>query len=252
MSDRAASAERGAGAFAQARFRARKRAWLKRIWWIFPVVAALEIGVAVGLGALLQPRHLAFYWGLGIGIAVTMVMVFADSPPHHVERWRQGFEGEVATAKTLRRLVADGWLVLNDIDIRYGNLDHVVVGPPGIFLLETKSLNGLLTIDHGVLSVRWREDPSDGYENRRLTPRMEALARSVSRRLERDGISDAPIQPVVVLWGNFEQRSMRSKGHVAWVHGKELVGMLRRRPTALSPDEMARIGAVLRQPWTAG
>jgi hypothetical protein len=99
-------------------------------------------------------------------------LVLADSPPHHIERWRQGAEGEKATAKALQRLVADGWLLVNDIDIGRGNLDHVLIGPPGVFLLDSKKLHGVLSVSAGVLSIRWREDHADGYENRRLAPRM--------------------------------------------------------------------------------
>jgi hypothetical protein len=149
----------------------------------------------------------------------------------------------------VRRLVHEGWVLVNDLDIGKGNIDHLLVGPAGIFLLETKSLHGLLSVERGILSVRWPEDPTDGYENRRLTPRMERLARELNGRLEQGGIADAPIQPVVVLWGKFEQRSVRSKGLVAWVHGNELEGMLRRRPTPLSADEVARFAATLGRPW---
>jgi hypothetical protein len=48
------------------------------------VLAAIEVAVSVGVGALLQPKHLAFYWGFGLGIAVAMVMILADSPPHYI------------------------------------------------------------------------------------------------------------------------------------------------------------------------
>jgi len=47
-------------------------------------------------------------------------------------------EGEKATAKALRGLVKSGWTLLNDVDWGRGNIDHVLVGPAGVFLLETK------------------------------------------------------------------------------------------------------------------
>src|SRR5215210_79841 len=87
------------GAFAEERFRARRRAWWRRIWWAFPLFAAFLIAISVGLGLLFTPAHLGFYWGLGLGLAFAMTIVLADSPPHHIERWRQGAEGEKATAK---------------------------------------------------------------------------------------------------------------------------------------------------------
>src|SRR3954466_14019960 len=97
-------AMRTAGQFAHERFRARRRVWLRRVWWLLPALAIFVVAVPVLLGQLMDPGHLGFFWGAGIGAALAMVMCLADSPPPHVERWRQGAEGERATAKALRRL----------------------------------------------------------------------------------------------------------------------------------------------------
>ncbi len=239
-----------AGQFADERFRARRRAWWRRVWWIFPTLAVFEVAVCVGLGLLLQPEHMGFFWGFGLGLAAAIVMVLADSPPHHIERWRQGAEGEKATAKALRRLVADGWLLINDIDISMGNVDHVLVGPPGVFLLDSKNLHGVLSVSAGVLSVRWREDLADGYENRQLAPRMRNRACLLEAHLRRHGVTDPHVQPVVVLWGAFDQGSFLS-GKVAWIRGSELARVLKNRPTRLSGIERQRLAAVLEQPWRA-
>jgi hypothetical protein len=218
------------------------------VWWIFPALAAVEVIACVGLGLLLQPDHIGFFWGFGLGISAATVIALADSPPHHIERWRQGAEGEKATAKAVRRLVRNGWTLVNDIDTGRGNLDHVLVGPAGVFLLDSKNLHGMLVVRSGVLSVRWREDPADGYENRGLTPRMLALGRVLETRLRGHDVNGPPVQPVVVLWGSFEQRSIASKG-VAWVQGKELARVLENRPVTLSSDEIQRVAATLRKPW---
>ena len=228
----------GAGGFAEKRFRARRRAWRRRIWWLFPPFAGVLIAIPVAFGSLLAPEHLGFYWGLGIGLAVAVTAALIDSPPHHIERWRQGAEGEKATAKALRPLARDGWVLLNDLDTGRGNIDHLLIGPPGVFLLDSKNLFGALSVKAGVLSVRWREDPDDGYENFRLAGQMRARACDLEKRLQRFGI-DAPIQPLVVLWGRFEQRSVLSRS-VAWVHGKELQRALRGRPAQLGTDEVER------------
>jgi hypothetical protein len=181
----------------------------------------------------------------GLGVAAAMVMTLADSPPHYIERWRQGAQGEKATAKAVRGLVAQGWVLANDIDIGRGNIDHILVGPPGAFLLESKNLHGLLAVRRGVLSVRWREDPHDGYENHRLSGRMETLARTFETLLEREGVAGIPVQPVVVLWGNFEQRAVQSRAGVAWVRGNALAGVLASRPAQLSNEQVQRTALLL-------
>jgi hypothetical protein len=176
-----------------------------------------------------------------------MAAMIADSPPHHIERWRQGADGEKATARALRRLTRNGWVVAHDLDRGRGNIDHVVVGPPGIFLLDSKDLFGAVSVTRGRLSVRWREDPGDGYENRWMAARIRVAAIELERALRDSGIPQHPVQPVLVLWARFEQRSIMS-GEVAWVRGKDLAKVLEQRPAQLSPAEMDEVAAFLRSP----
>lgn len=59
---------------------------------------------------------------------------------HTDERaWRVGAKGEETVAKELGRL-GDGWTVVHDIPVgdRGSNIDHVVVGPPGVFTVNSK------------------------------------------------------------------------------------------------------------------
>jgi hypothetical protein len=145
--------DRKPGQFAQERFRARRRAWLRRVWWAFVLAALVEAAIGVGL-SLLVPGHTELYLGVTIGAIAGMLLALGDSPPHHIASWRRGAEGEKATAMALRPLTRRGWTLLHDLDTGYGNLDHVLVGPAGVFVLESKNLNGIVSVRHGVLSVR--------------------------------------------------------------------------------------------------
>jgi hypothetical protein len=87
-------AYRKPGRFADERFRARRKAWLRRVWWAFPLVAVFQISLVLIVAAIFAPADLSFYLGLAIGVAAGTVLVLVDSPPHHVERWRQGAQGE--------------------------------------------------------------------------------------------------------------------------------------------------------------
>jgi hypothetical protein len=82
-------------------------AWLRRVWWAFPLVAAFEIAVMAGLGLVLQPRHVGFYLGVGIGAAGAMVLVLIESPPPHIDRWRQGADGAHSRGATARAVAVD-------------------------------------------------------------------------------------------------------------------------------------------------
>ena len=62
--------------------------------------------------------------------------------------WAQGAEGEEVVGEILEGLVADGWQVIHDVSFGRGNIDHIVVGPGGLYTVETKSRRGRILIDN--------------------------------------------------------------------------------------------------------
>jgi hypothetical protein len=236
---------REAGHFADRRFRERRRAWRRRVWWALPVCVVPVVATCLGLALLLAPEQSGFFVGFGVGAATAMVLILIDLPPWHIERWRLGAEGEKRTAKALRLLTRRGWTLVNDIQTKRGNIDHILAGPAGVFLLETKNLGGIVSVERGALSVRWREDPDDGYEARQIGPRARALAAQLAERLRESGVPNVWVQPIVVLWSDFPQGSVQSDG-VAWVAGKHLAGVLAARPAMLSEEQTDEMMAVVR------
>jgi len=64
---------------------------------------------------------------------------------------------EKRVGETLLKLLPDGYLILNDIKFKYGNIDHMVIRPDGtIFLCETKSHKGIVTTDGRRILVNGR------------------------------------------------------------------------------------------------
>ena len=61
-----------------------------------------------------------------------------------VDRWGRGAAGEELVGKVLDRLRERGWFALHDVQLGRGNIDHVLVGPAGVFTIETKSHCGRL------------------------------------------------------------------------------------------------------------
>jgi hypothetical protein len=60
--------------------------------------------------------------------------------------YHRGALGENAIASVLNALPDDFW-VIHDVPAPFGNLDHVVLGPTGIFSIETKNWRGLVSAD---------------------------------------------------------------------------------------------------------
>jgi len=76
----------------------------------------------------------------------------------------RGAEGEETTAALLAGLPADQWTVLHDVrwpGRRFANVDHVVIGPPGVFAIDSKNWSGRITIRDDVLRQNgYRREPA--------------------------------------------------------------------------------------------
>ena len=58
--------------------------------------------------------------------------------------YKQGYEGESKVSKILSSILSDEYCLINDVMVSdgHGNVDHVVLGPNGIFMIETKNYGG--------------------------------------------------------------------------------------------------------------
>jgi hypothetical protein len=68
--------------------------------------------------------------------------------------WRQGAEGERRTGAVLASLQAQGWVVLHDLHWPgrpFANIDHIAVGPAGVFVIDSKNWTGSVLVRDGVL-----------------------------------------------------------------------------------------------------
>jgi hypothetical protein len=230
------------------RFRDRRRVWRRRHWWVFPLLAVVPIAVELPIALLTHAHHSGLLIGVGLGAGAAAAMILFDSAPAQVERWRIGAEGEKATARMLRPLLDRGWTLFNDIDTEHGNIDHVLIGPAGIFMLESKRLAGRVRVEAGKLVVRWHEDPEDGYENASIVSRARGAAFDLHARLELPGQSPW-VQAVVVLWADFDQRSIE-RDKVAWVRGDQLATVLADRPIKYSGTALEQVTAATRKAVT--
>jgi hypothetical protein len=59
-----------------------------------------------------------------------------------VERRDRGASAEEQVGGLLDGLTADGWHVIHDASLGHGNVDHILIGPAGVFTVETKSHPG--------------------------------------------------------------------------------------------------------------
>jgi hypothetical protein len=102
-------------------------------------IAALPVGILLGVaGEALIFLEVA---------AIVAFLAVRETVDRDIGRWRRGAEGEEVVGEILEKMSADGWHVIHDVSFGRGNIDHIAIGPGGVFAVETKSHGGQLSVD---------------------------------------------------------------------------------------------------------
>jgi len=191
-------------------------------------------------------------FGVLLGSLLTGYIALSESPPGYIENWRTGFEGERRTARVLAPLRRCGYALLHDLPDRRlsgrdykGNIDHVVVSPAGVFLLDSKWLGGEASIVGDTVHVQMRDDDEDSYDLRRLATE----ARGRAKRLQMDIAQRTDIRfvkSVVVFWNKFEAGRVEGE-NIVFVHGDHLVGWLEEQRGEMSRDWVNHVSACIKE-----
>jgi hypothetical protein len=223
------------------------RSWRRRNWRVFLAVGTICGALLLGTFAAstVQPR---FAWTFGLlgGAAFAFFMTAWISPPGWVENWQLGAWGEEATGKALRVLEAEGWVVLHDLPAGQGNVDHIVVGTGGVFLLDSKRLGGSVTVRDGVVTVRRRDDPNLRYTHHGAG-HLLSLARQTHDRVRAATRINTWVAPVMVIWADFPQGAVDDR--CAYVHGDQIAEWLRSRPQIVAPGRVPQVANAVRAAW---
>jgi hypothetical protein len=167
----AAAGSPGRSALAQYRRRRGEElaAWTRSLVWRAPLVAAAGLtGSALATQAGLA-RTLPTVAGLAAAALVGWPLRF--HPSEQARAWQRGAHGERQTARLLDRLSRDGYQVFHDLAMpgSPANIDHLVVGPSGVFVIDSKqwtgnvqqSADGLIwhnhyRLDRALATIRWQ------------------------------------------------------------------------------------------------
>lgn len=159
------------------------------------------------------------------------------------ERWERGAEGERATAVALADLPAESWTVFHDLrwpGRRYANIDHVVVGPPGIFVIDSKHWSGSITVEAGLLRQdgRSRESAVAG-----AAEAASAIAFLLGHPLP--GL----VYPVLCFAGVASVTGRA--GDVLLCSTADVTALMRSRPTQLGDDQRRKLSRELEASFAA-
>jgi Nuclease-related domain len=244
------------GASAHAEYRRRRAieraAWACGLPW--RASAVLAVGVTAWLLAAQVTPDLAALVSVVVAAGVGWRLRFHSSGD--TQAWRRGADGERRTARLLAPLERHGWAVLHDLAIpgSPANIDHLVVGPGGVLVIDSKQYRRRLWMDsyglrwHGrdllvaaLRKVRWEADQADeilGVADVQVAAIVAIHGASVPwGRLEADGGHRR--------WCTAGARPATGAAADPWAGAGGLVG--RPGPAAVPPSRVASVTGARRQ-----
>jgi Nuclease-related domain len=154
--------------------------WSRTLAWRAPLVAAAGAVVQV----LATQAGLPHGGLVGLAVAALVGWRLRFRPSEQARTWQFGAHGERRTARLLDRLVRDGFVVFHDLAVpgSLANVDHLVIGPSGVFVIDSKQWTGSVyqggdglvwhnhyRLDRTLETVRWEAETLGRLLGTRIT-----------------------------------------------------------------------------------
>jgi len=154
--------------------------WTRSLAWRAPLVAA------AGLAANVLATQVGLPHGRLIGLAVAAVVAWRlrFRPSEQARSWQRGVRGERHTARLLDRLTGDGYVVFHDLAVPWNtsaNVDHLVIGPTGVFVIDSKHWTG--SVHQSADGLAWHNHYPLDRTLERVRWEAEAVGRLLGTRI---------------------------------------------------------------------
>jgi nuclease-like protein len=162
---------------------------------------------------------------------------------------RLALDGEMATGEELNQLMLRGYRVFHDLQAGTFNVDHVVVGPAGVFAVETKSRaktergggSRAATVIYDGSVLRF-----PGWQGREALEQAKRQAEWLRKWLRNAVGEPVDVKAVLALPGWFVER--KAFGDVIVINPKETRFLVETRGAKeLAPESVQRIAYQLEQ-----
>lgn len=206
-----------------------------------PLTFALFFVVLAGLEwwrlyADLKPNPILFTAAAILAVVYAAFRIWRVLPK--LRNLRQALEGERVVGQFLERLRTQGFQVFHDVVGEGFNIDHVLIGPPGVFTIETKTWSkprsgrAEITYDGDRLRVGTHEpDRNPVVQAKAQAAWLKSfLAESTGKKFE--------VRPAIVFPGWFIAQAPGAMKDVWVLEPKALPAFLENEPPRLSSEEV--------------
>jgi hypothetical protein len=203
-------------------------AWTRTLPWRIAVLLGIGLGGGA-LGSQLAPQAGLVVAALAAA-AAGWGLRFRASPA--AIAWRRGAAGERRTARLLDPLQRHGWAILHDLALpgSRANIDHLVIGPGGVFTIDSKQYRGHLQLDGSGRLWHGRYP---------LAPILRAVSFEADQAAQVLPDSGMAVVPVVAVHGAQVPSGKVVTDGVPVLSARRLPNMLRQLPAVLGPERVA-------------
>jgi len=175
-------------------------------------VATALLGRAFGL-------HDVRFLGSEVALLASMFVISRYVLPL-VERRDRGASAEEQVGGLLDGLAGGEWRVIHDASFGRGNVDHILIGPAGVFTVETKSHPGPVRVArvHG-----------------------GTLRQAHAQQRAVEEIAGVSVEPLLVFSRAWVDRPLARRKGVRVLPARMLVGHLSKRSGTLSHEEIEQV-----------
>ena len=172
-------------------------------------VATAALGRSLGL-------HSTLFLASEVALLVSMFVISRYVLPL-LERRDRGALGEEQVGGILDRMSGSGWHVIHDASLGRGNVDHILIGPSGIFTVETKSHPGPVRVArvHG-----------------------ETLRQAQAQRRAIERVTGLKVEPLIVFSRAWVDRPLARRRGVRVVPAQMLLRYLGKLQARLSHEQV--------------
>lgn len=213
------------------RRKARERATIKsNLVWTVPLVLVLAV-----VAGVLTERYIGSMGWIAFAVVGAALGLQFWGTSAHITAYGKGAEGERRTDRSLQKV--PDYTLLHDRKIpgSKANIDHIAIGPGGVFVIETKNYEGKVTVRGDDLLVSGRKRTTIVEQTWR---EAVAVQGALAPELTRLGLD---VTPILCIHGAELPWSRTTVQGVRVCGARELRGVMGKADTRLSPDDVDRL-----------